>query len=94
MRRAPAPPASLSGPGYYNALDATDAVPRLTMPVCFLAAEGEGQSAQDAGDLHEPAGKSRGEKLEMVSGAAHGNDIPLEQPAVWDKVKSFLARHR
>jgi hypothetical protein len=29
----------------------------------------------------------------MVSGAAHGNDILLQQPSVWDEVKAFLKKY-
>ncbi|GGN86702.1 hypothetical protein GCM10011579_078790 [Streptomyces albiflavescens] len=81
---------SLSGPGLYSDMDATKAVPDLTMPVYFLAAAGDGQFAQDAKDLDKLARKSHGEKLKMVSGAAHGSDILLQQPSVWDEVKVFL----
>ncbi|MGW7268019.1 alpha/beta hydrolase family protein [Streptomyces sp. NPDC054842] len=85
---------SLSGPGFYHALDATEAVPRLTMPLYLVAARGDGQFAEDAEELHGLAKKSRGGELRLVSGAAHGNGILTQQPDVWKRVKTFLARQR
>ncbi|WP_369231803.1 alpha/beta hydrolase [Streptomyces sp. R21] len=85
---------SLSGPGLYNSMDATEAVPKLTMPVLFVAAKGDGQFADDAKEMDRLAKKSRGEKLQMVSGAAHGNGILDQQPSVWADVKAFLAKYR
>ncbi|WP_028805646.1 alpha/beta hydrolase family protein [Streptomyces sp. 142MFCol3.1] len=84
---------SLSGPGVYGDMDATKAVPELTMPVYLLAASGDGRFADDARTLHKLAKKSHGEKLEMVAGAAHGSDILLQQPSVWDEVKNFIKNH-
>lgn len=84
---------SVSGPGLYQAMDATAAVPRLTMPVYFIAANGDGQFAYDAKELAKLTKKSSGKKLELVSGAAHGNDLLNQQPSVWDEVKAFIAQH-
>ncbi|GAA5012031.1 hypothetical protein GCM10023335_33680 [Streptomyces siamensis] len=93
IRPAVAAVVSLSGPGLYGGMDATEAVPKLTMPVYLLAASGDGRFADDARTLHKLAKKSHGEKLEMVAGAAHGSDILLQQPSVWDEVKTFIKSH-
>ncbi|MFJ3223500.1 alpha/beta hydrolase [Streptomyces sp. NPDC086783] len=85
---------SLSGPGFYHGLDATEAVPGLTMPLYLVAARGDGTFGEDAEELHKLAKKSRGGKLRLVPGAAHGNDILTQQPDVWKQVKTFLARQR
>ncbi|WP_329415264.1 lysophospholipase [Streptomyces sp. NBC_00704] len=85
---------SLSGPGLYNGMDATAAIAGLTMPVLLVAAQDDGQFASDARELDKLARKSTDEKLVIVSGSAHGNDILERQPAVWKQVKAFLARYR
>jgi hypothetical protein len=85
---------SVSGPGLYQNMDATAAVPKLTMPVYFIAANGDGEFAADAKELAKLAKKSPGKKLELVDGAAHGNDLLNQQPSVWDEVKVFIAKYR
>ncbi|MEH0473921.1 alpha/beta hydrolase [Streptomyces hayashii] len=85
---------SLSGPGFYNSMDATGAIAKLTMPILLVAAQDDGQFAADARELDKLARKSKDEKLVIVPGSAHGNDILLRQPDVWDQVKAFLARYR
>lgn len=72
---------------------ATKAVADPTMPVHLLAAAGDGQFAQDAKDLDTLARRSHGERLEMVSGAAHGGDILLQQPSVWNEVRAFIKKY-
>ncbi|MER6786736.1 hypothetical protein ABT330_19320 [Streptomyces sp. NPDC000658] len=85
---------SQSGPGTYNGMDATGAIAGLTMPVLLVAAQDDGQFASDARELDKLARRSKDEELVIVSGSAHGNDILQEQPAVWQRVKAFLARYR
>jgi hypothetical protein len=85
---------SVSGPGLYQNMDATAAVPKLAMPVYFIAAKGDGEFASDAKELAKLAKKSTGRKLELVDGAAHGNDLLNQQPSVWDEVKAFIAKYR
>ncbi|MFJ6080929.1 alpha/beta hydrolase family protein [Streptomyces sp. NPDC092369] len=84
---------SVSGPGLYQDMDATAAVPKLTMPAYFIAAKGDGEFASDAQELAKLAKKSPGKKLELVDGAQHGNDLLNQQPSVWDEVKAFIAKH-
>lgn len=84
----------LSGPGVYNGMDATAAVPHLSVPVLLVAAQGDDRFASDARELDKLARRSTDEKLEIVPGTAHGNQIVEAQPSVWDEVKAFLARHR
>ncbi|MEU5635674.1 hypothetical protein ACH47C_18260 [Streptomyces rishiriensis] len=85
---------SLSGPGFYDGMDAAGAIAGLTMPVLLVAAQDDGQFASDAHELDKLARKSKDEKLVIVSGGAHGNDILQQQPAVWDQVKAYLGRYR
>ncbi len=94
--RTPAPVpiagvATLSAPVEFKGLSAAEAVPKLTVPLLFLAAEDDA-GADGARELQELAGS--GAELELVPGDEHGTEL-LEGPhadEVWELLSSFLER--
>lgn len=86
---------SLSGTTFFRGVDAVEAAAELTMPVLFVAAEGDGGFATDARALHD-AGRQRGRRLLIVPGAGHGVDLldpTTGVEAVAAEVEAFLRAH-
>lgn len=80
---------TLSAPVNFKGLSAADAVPRLTCPLLFIAAE-EDVGADNAKELQQLA-QGQGE-LHIVSGNEHGTNL-LQGPQrdqVWQIMHSFL----
>ncbi|MCH0563474.1 MULTISPECIES: alpha/beta hydrolase [unclassified Streptomyces] len=85
---------SISGRSRFNAMDAAAIVPDLSLPMYFIAAEDDGLPADEARELSALARNSAGAKLDIVPGAAHGNELLREHPSVWADIKAFLAEYR
>jgi pimeloyl-ACP methyl ester carboxylesterase len=86
---------SLSAQDTYQGVDAAKAVPKLTMPVLFVAADRDGNFAEGARAMYA-ASRQQGRKLLVVSGSgSHGTgllDARLEPNAerVRSEVEAFL----
>jgi esterase/lipase len=86
---------SLSAPDTYQGVDATKAVPKLTMPVLFVAAERDGNYAESARAMYA-ASKQQGRKLLVVPGSgSHSTgllDLRVEPSAkqVRSEIEAFL----
>lgn len=63
---------SSSAPTVYEGVDAADAVPRLTMPVLFVAASGDGLSSAAARSMYAAAKASRARRIKVSAGRQHG----------------------
>lgn len=80
---------SLSAPDEFHGVDARKAVPKLTMPVLFVAAERDGGYAEGARSMHASA-KQHGSKLLVVTGSgSHG--VGLLDPRFEPNVKQVRA---
>jgi len=66
--------ASLSAPDEFEGLDAVSAVQKVTSPMLFVAATGDGQAANDAERLYRSSGDPAA-GLELVPGEAHGTQL-------------------
>jgi len=83
--------ATLSAPVEFKGLSAAEAVPKLTVPLLFIAAEGD-VGADGARKLQELA-SNKGD-LELFPGDEHGTNL-LEGPyaeQVWGLLSGFLKR--
>ena len=81
--------ATLSAPSEFEGLSAAEAVPGLTVPLLFIAAEDD-RYAEDARELQQLA--SNQGQLELFPGDEHGTDL-LEGPhgeEVWELLSGFL----
>jgi len=67
---------SLSAPEQYQGMNAGDAAPKLTVPVLYVAATGDGPFSRDARSLHgvTPGGRKT---LTLVPGSLHGEALML-----------------
>lgn len=85
---------SLSGPASYGGADAAPAVPRLRVPVLYLASSEDagGGFAQDASALYE-ATASPDKALELLPGSAHGVSLVSSAGRARDLVEQFLRSH-
>ncbi|NUS17973.1 MAG: hypothetical protein HOY69_42350 [Streptomyces sp.] len=83
---------SLSAPADYNGMDAAGTVPGLTMPVFYMAAEGDTDFATSTRALSEATKKAAENDLAIVGGASHGVSM-LDDPADFAKVKAFLKKY-
>jgi pimeloyl-ACP methyl ester carboxylesterase len=83
--------ATLSAPVKFKGLSAAEAVPKLTVPLLFIAAEDD-VGADGARELQELS--SNKEDLELLPGDEHGTDL-LDGPhaeKVWELLSGFLQR--
>ena len=85
---------SLSGPARFGGVDAASAVPRLRVPVLYLATadDGGGGFAADAKALYE-ATPSPDKTIEVLPGTAHGVSLVSSPGRARDIVEQFLASH-
>ena len=85
---------SLSGPASFGGVDAAPAVPRLRVPVLYLASadDGGGGFAADAKALYE-ATPSPDRTIEVLPGTAHGVSRVSSPGRARDLVEQFLASH-
>ncbi|MEV6005878.1 dienelactone hydrolase family protein [Streptomyces sp. NPDC051976] len=83
---------SLSAPGTYNGMDASSAVPTLTMPVFYMAAQDDTEFAESTKALSKATKKAAENDLHIVGGANHGVSM-LSDPANYAQVKAFLKKY-
>jgi len=84
--------ATLSAPVEFKGLSAAQAVPRLAVPLLFIAAEGD-VGAEGARQLNELAGDNA--QLRILAGSEHGTQL-LEGPhkdTVYQLLTDFLHRN-
>jgi len=97
--QAPPPAAvvSLSGPGLYEGVDAAGAVPKLTVPVLYVAAEDDTSFVDDARTMNAATPASVPHRLKIVPGDDHGLDMlnpdAPEAPTVRQEITTFLRTH-
>jgi pimeloyl-ACP methyl ester carboxylesterase len=86
---------SASGPAVFNGISAEAAVPKLTMPVLFVAAEYDGDAIAAVKALHPAAKKSPDAQLKVVSGSLHGYELlaPAGDKDVRETFQAFLAKN-
>jgi uncharacterized protein len=83
--------ATLSAPVEFKGLSAEEVVPRLRIPMLFIAAEDD-TGADGARELQELSGGTG--DLQIVPGADHGTDLLKGQAAeqVWSLLLDFLSK--
>jgi pimeloyl-ACP methyl ester carboxylesterase len=82
---------SLSAPATFAGVDAAQAVPRLNVPVLYLAAQddGAGSFASDARALHD-ATPSADKRVEILPGTSHGVSLVSAPGRARQLVEEFL----
>jgi pimeloyl-ACP methyl ester carboxylesterase len=80
--------ASLSGPRDFEGLAAGRVVPRVHVPMLFVAAKEDSPYVDDAGAMYRAVGGDK--KLLVVPGSDHGTDL-LDDEQVADQLLAFLA---
>ncbi|MFI1091679.1 alpha/beta hydrolase family protein [Streptomyces sp. NPDC020917] len=83
---------SLSAPTSYGTMDAASAVPKLTMPVFYMASDLDSQFADAAKELHRTTKKAKENDLTIVDGTNHGVSM-LNDGTNYTKVKDFLKKY-
>jgi dienelactone hydrolase len=87
---------SLSGPGMFGGMNAVSAVPTLSMPVLFVAADMDGSFATDAQTMYNSSPKGLA-TLALMEGGGHGMQFPLGGAAssvrAMTAVDDFLTAH-
>lgn len=83
---------SLSAPANYFGMDAAGTVPKLTMPILYMAAEGDTDFAASTKELSKATKKAKENLLDVVGGANHGVSM-LADPDNFAKVKAFLKKY-
>ncbi|MDX3214701.1 hypothetical protein PV318_03955 [Streptomyces sp. ME02-6991-2B] len=83
---------SLSAPEAYGTMDAISAVPRLTVPVLYMAAAGDTQFADAAKALNKATKKAPENRLDIVDGPQHGVGM-LTSESDRATVTDFLAKY-
>jgi pimeloyl-ACP methyl ester carboxylesterase len=90
---------SLSAPSSWKGLDAGEAVPKLAVPVLFVAGSGDngGRFADDARALYAAAPTSLDRRLQIASSNSHGVNLlsPVDADASRTRaaVADFLSRY-
>lgn len=83
---------SLSAPADYSGMDAAGTVPALTMPVFYMAAEGDTDFAASTRELSKATRKAAENDLTIVGGAHHGVSM-LDNADNFTKVRAFLKKY-
>ncbi|MFE0627258.1 alpha/beta hydrolase family protein [Streptomyces sp. NPDC058864] len=83
---------SLSAPETYGTMDAGSAVPRLTVPVLYMAAAGDTGFAESTEALSRATKKAPENRLEIVAGPQHGVGMLGYDPN-WATVTAFLKKY-
>jgi hypothetical protein len=83
---------ALSAPTAYSGMDASMAVPRLTMPVFYMAAEFDSPFQDSTKELSKLSKKAKENDLTIVGGSRHGVSM-LSDEANYTKVKAFLKKY-
>ncbi|MBM9505891.1 alpha/beta hydrolase family protein [Actinacidiphila acididurans] len=83
---------SLSAPTAYGGMDASTVVPRLTMPVLYMAAHLDTAFADSTRQLSRATGRAPVNDLWIVSGARHGVSM-LGDETNFARVEAFLKKY-
>ncbi|MCZ4118033.1 alpha/beta hydrolase family protein [Streptomyces sp. H39-S7] len=83
---------SLSAPEQYGQMDAAAAVPGLTAPILYMAADGDAAFAESTKALSKASAKAKENSLLIVTGAHHGVSM-LDDAENWAKVTAFLKKY-
>ncbi|MFG2304623.1 alpha/beta hydrolase family protein [Actinacidiphila glaucinigra] len=83
---------SLSAPETYGTMDASSAVPRLTVPVLYMAAAGDTAFAESTEALSKATKKAAENRLDIVGGPQHGVGMLTYDPN-WATVAAFLKKY-
>jgi pimeloyl-ACP methyl ester carboxylesterase len=83
---------SLSGPASFGGLSAESVVPRLTVPVLYIAAELDSDFALDARKLHD-ATASTDKAIHVLPGGRHGVDFVRSDPHTRGLIEAFIRSH-
>jgi pimeloyl-ACP methyl ester carboxylesterase len=86
---------SLSGPAAYQDVDAAAAIPRLRVPVLFVAGADDRPFVDDARAMYRAA-PVRDKRLLVVGGGGHGTsmlEFGADAPRVLGAVREFIADH-
>ena len=83
---------SLSAPVSYGSMDAGSVVPKLAMPVFYMASDLDSQFADAARQLSKATKKAKENDLTIVDGPNHGVSM-LNDEANYTKVKAFLKKY-
>ena len=83
---------SLSAPQAYSDMDASSVVPKLTMPVFYMASDLDGSFADSARELSKATTKAKAKELYIVDGSNHGVSM-LNDDANYAKVTAFLKKY-
>ncbi|NEA57648.1 alpha/beta hydrolase [Streptomyces sp. SID13666] len=83
---------SLSAPEQYGQMDAAAAVPGLTAPVFYMAADGDTAFADSTKALSKASVKAKENSLYIVTGIHHGVSM-LDDAENWAKVTAFLKKY-
>ncbi|MFE4329478.1 alpha/beta hydrolase family protein [Streptomyces sp. NPDC056831] len=84
---------ALSAPTVYSAMNALDAVPKLTAPVLCMAAEYDESFGEDAKTLNKASTKASEHKLVYVRGAGEHGVALLDSVKNWATVQAFFKKH-
>ncbi|WP_327368462.1 alpha/beta hydrolase family protein [Streptomyces sp. NBC_01217] len=84
---------ALSAPTFYSGMNALDAVPKLTAPVLYMAAEYDGSFGEDAKELDKAGAKGAEHKLVYVRGAGEHGVALLDSVENWATVRAFLKKY-
>ncbi|MFE4795475.1 alpha/beta hydrolase family protein [Streptomyces sp. NPDC056708] len=84
---------ALSAPTVYSAMNALDAVPKLTAPVLYMAAEYDESFGEDAKALNKASTNASEHKLIYVRGAGEHGVALLDSVKNWATVQAFLKKY-
>ncbi|MGW1652521.1 alpha/beta hydrolase family protein [Streptomyces atratus] len=84
---------ALSAPTVYSAMNALDAVPKLTAPVLYMAAEYDESFGEDAKALNKAGTKASEHKLIYIRGAGEHGVALLDSVENWATVQAFLKKY-
>ncbi|MFE7706214.1 alpha/beta hydrolase family protein [Streptomyces sp. NPDC057486] len=84
---------SLSAPTLYSGMNALGAVPKLTAPVLYMAAEYDEYFGDDAKTLNRASNKAAEHKLIYVKGGGEHGVALLSSQENWAAVQAFLKKY-
>lgn len=84
---------ALSAPTVYSAMNALDAVPKLTAPVLYMAAEYDESFGEDAKALNRAGTKASEHKLVYIKGAGEHGVALLNSVKNWATVRAFIEKY-
>jgi len=86
---------SSSGPAVYGGVDAAEAVPKIAVPVLFVAQEDDRLFGQEARQMYDLAKASPDTEIKVTPGTTHGHRLvsPGGDEAIRKVMYAFLAKH-